>query len=127
MPRKSAETGKGPEQGASTAGGRRGAKRPDGTWTFVSNHLLVLLCIAEDPGMRIADVAQRLQITERAVHAIVADLVESGYLTRTRVGRRNQYQIDRRMPLRHLETQHRLLGDLLALLFHGEGAEAGLP
>jgi DNA-binding MarR family transcriptional regulator len=125
MPRKRAETGKGPERGASTGGGRRGAKRPDGTWTFVSNHLLVLICVAEDPGIRIADVAERLQITERAVQAIVADLVASGYLTRIRVGRRNQYEIDRRMPLRHVETQHRLLGDLLALLAHGEETEQG--
>src|SRR5204863_9937797 len=84
-----------------------GARRPDGGWTFVSNHFLVLLCIAEDPGVRMAEVAGRLGLTERAVQGIVADLAEAGYLQRTRVGRRNRYDVDTSMPLRHLETQHR--------------------
>jgi predicted transcriptional regulator len=96
----------------------RGARRPDGGWTFVSNHFLVLLCIAEDPGVRMADVARRLGLTERAVQGIVADLADAGYLRRTRVGRRNHYDVDTSMPLRHLETQHRQLGELLALLKH---------
>jgi Mn-dependent DtxR family transcriptional regulator len=100
----------------------RGAKRPDGGWTFVSNHFLVLLCIAEDPGIRMSDVAHRLGVTERTVQGIVANLEEAGYLRRTRVGRRNHYEIDTTMPLRHLETEHRRLGDLLALLTtHPEG------
>ena len=86
------------------------------SWTFVTSHLVVLLCIAEDPSMRISDVAARAGLTERAVQGIVADLVEAGYLTRTRVGRRNLYEIKRDMPLRHLETQHRRLGELLAVL-----------
>jgi DNA-binding IclR family transcriptional regulator len=79
---------------------------------------LVLLCIAEDPDVRMGDVARRLEMTERSVQSIVADLVEAGYLKRTRVGRRNHYDIDQAMPMRHLETQHRQLGDLLALLAH---------
>ena len=85
-------------------------------WLFVSNHLLVLLCIAEDPGIRMVDVARRVGITERAVQTIVGDLVDVGYLTRTRLGRRNHYEINQAMPLRHLETHHRQLGDLLTLL-----------
>jgi hypothetical protein len=96
----------------------RGAKRSDGGWTFVSNHFLVLLCIAEDPGQRMVDVSRRLGITERAVQGIVADLVGAGYLTRTKVGRRNHYEIDSSMPLRHLETEHHQLGELLTLLKH---------
>jgi Mn-dependent DtxR family transcriptional regulator len=93
------------------------AKAPVGSgWTFVTSHFLVLLCIAEDPNIRIADVAERVGITERAVQGIVADLADQGYLTRTRVGRRNHYEINRQMPLRHLETQHHRLGELLSLL-----------
>ena len=82
----------------------------------MTNHLLVLLCISEDPDVRMIDVAERLGVTERAVQGIVGDLVEAGYLTRERVGRRNHYRIDFDMPLRHLETQHRQLGEMLALL-----------
>jgi DNA-binding IclR family transcriptional regulator len=90
--------------------------RTDGGWTFVTNHFVVLHCIAEDPGIRMSDVAARVGVTERTVQGIVGDLVEAGYLRRTRVGRRNHYEIDTQMPLRHLETQHRRLGDLLDLL-----------
>jgi predicted transcriptional regulator len=90
--------------------------RPPTRWTFVTNHLLVLLRIAEDPDVRMSDIADRLGISERSVQAVVADLVDAGYLTRTRVGRRNHYHIADDLPLRHLETQHRQLGDLLALL-----------
>jgi DNA-binding IclR family transcriptional regulator len=93
-----------------------GARGAEGGWTFVTNHLLVLLCIFEDHDTRMTDVAARLDITERAVQRIVAELVEAGYLTRTRVGRRNSYRVNRSMPMRHLETQHRRLGEFLDLL-----------
>ncbi|MGH2784898.1 MAG: helix-turn-helix transcriptional regulator [Actinomycetota bacterium] len=89
---------------------------PDRRWTFVTNHFLVLLCIAEDPGIRMSDVAKRIGVTERAVQGIVGDLEEAGYLKRSRVGRRNHYEIHSDMPLRHLQTQHRQLGDLLGLI-----------
>jgi DNA-binding MarR family transcriptional regulator len=96
------------------------ASRSEGSpgtgWKFVTNHLLVLLCISEDADVRMIDVAERLGLTERAVQRIVGDLIEAGYLTRERVGRRNHYRINRRMPLRHIETQHRQLGELLGLL-----------
>jgi DNA-binding MarR family transcriptional regulator len=85
-------------------------------WTFVTNHGLVLLCIANDADTRMSDVADRVGITERAVQSIVADLVEAGYLAKTRRGRRNHYEINSTLPLRHLETEHRAVGDLLALL-----------
>lgn len=92
--------------------GTRGSK----PWAFVTNHLLVLLCIARDSDARITDVADRLGLTERSVQGIVGDLVDAGYLARERVGRRNHYRIDRALPLRHLETQHQQLGALLRLL-----------
>ena len=85
-------------------------------WRFVTNHLLVLLCIAEDADVRMIDVAGRLGLTERAVQGIVGDLVDAGYLLRRRVGRRNHYRINGEMPLRHLETQHQHLGALLDVL-----------
>lgn len=95
------------------------ANPPDeSSWTFVTNHLVVLLCIAEDPGVRMSHVAERVGVTERAVQRIVADLVGAGYLERTRVGRRNHYRINRELPLRHLETQHQRLGELLGVLQH---------
>jgi predicted DNA-binding transcriptional regulator YafY len=102
-----------------------GEGRPERDWTFVTNHFVVLLCIAENSDVRMSEVAARVGVTERAVQRLVADLVEAGYLVRSRRGRRNHYTIDTTMPLRHLETQHRQLGELLALLRHGEAAGGG--
>ena len=53
----------------------------------------MLLCIAHDPGVRLRDIADRLSITERSAHGIVADVAEAGYGVKHKDGRRNRYQI----------------------------------
>lgn len=102
-------------------------------WTFLTNHAHVLLCIARDPGARIRDVAARVGITERAAQRILADLTTAGYLTATREGRRNHYQLNPTLPLRHpLEGGHQI-GEILAVLHpadapaHGHGDGVGAP
>ena len=85
-------------------------------WTFLTNHGHVLVCIARDPGIRGRDIASRVGITERAAQAIVADLVADGYVTRTRVGRRNHYEISRDQLLRHPVEQPHSIGELLQLI-----------
>ncbi|ACU54888.1 hypothetical protein Afer_1985 [Acidimicrobium ferrooxidans DSM 10331] len=86
------------------------------TWTFLTNHGHVLVCIARDPGIRIRDIAERVGITERAAQGIVADLIRAGYVVRTRIGRRNHYEIDPTRPVRHPVEQPHLVGDLLGAL-----------
>jgi hypothetical protein len=87
-----------------------------GGWTFLTNHAHVLVCIAEDPDIRGRDIAAGVGITERAAQAIVADLANQGYVTRTRVGRRNRYKVNRDALLRHpLEHDH-TVGELLITL-----------
>lgn len=86
------------------------------TWTFLSNHAHVLVCVAEQPDVRIRDIATRVGITERAASNIVADLETDGYLARERVGRNNHYRLNRTLPLRHPLEQHKRIGDLLSLL-----------
>ncbi|MEO9256687.1 MAG: helix-turn-helix domain-containing protein [Tepidiformaceae bacterium] len=90
-------------------------------WTFLTNHAHVLLCIANDPEMRLRDVAERVGITERAAQRIVADLVNEGYLTRTRLGRRNQYEIHGELPFRHPIEARSDVGSLVDLLTGGPG------
>lgn len=86
------------------------------TWTFLTNHAHVLLCVLREPDIRARDIAAQVGITERAVHAIIGDLEVEGYLTRSRKGRRNHYKVTGDHPLRHpLECQH-TVGELLALL-----------
>ncbi|MEO5633091.1 winged helix-turn-helix domain-containing protein [Gaiella sp.] len=86
------------------------------TWTFLSHHAQVFLCIARDPDVRLRDIAAGVGITERAVQAIVNDLVEAGYVDRTRVGRRNHYAIHPEVPLRHPLQGDLDAGMLLQLL-----------
>lgn len=61
----------------------------------------MLLCLAEAPDVRLRDVAERVGITERAAQRILAELVEAGYVTSVRVGRRNRYTVDREHAMRH--------------------------
>lgn len=85
-------------------------------WTFVTNHTQVLLCLAEKPDMRLRDVADWVGITERAAQRILTDLVEAGYVERTRVGRRNQYTVNRAATMRHTAQFGHEIGGLLDLL-----------
>ena len=83
-------------------------------WTFLTNHAHVLLCVSENPNVRLRDVATQVGITERATQRIVTELEEAGYLERERDGRRNNYRLNTAMPLRHpLDSDHRI-GELLA-------------
>lgn len=68
-------------------------------WGFLTNHALVLVCIARDTGIRVRDIAERVGITERATHRIVGELAEAGYITRRREGRRNLYTVNGHFPL----------------------------
>ena len=70
-------------------------------WLFVTNHAHVLAVIAADPSVRLRDIASAVGITERAVHRIVSDLDEAGYVSRHREGRTNRYEVHEEMPMRH--------------------------
>jgi len=86
------------------------------TWTFLTNQAHVLICIAADPDVRLRDVATLVGITERSAQIILADLVHAGYVTRTRIGRRNRYEVHRDLPLRHRLERDHLIGELLGTL-----------
>jgi DNA-binding MarR family transcriptional regulator len=85
-------------------------------WTFLSNHAQVLLCIAHDSSIRLRDIGERVEITERAAHRIVDELVEAGYLTRERRGRRSHYTIVDHLPLPDRLVREQRVADLLRLL-----------
>ena len=86
------------------------------TWTFLSNHAHVLIAVAQDPGVRVRDLATAVGVTERAVLQILADLENAGAILRQRVGRRTHYEIDTSAALRHPLESHRTVGDLVALV-----------
>ncbi len=82
-------------------------------WTFLTNHSHVLVCLAAEPTTRLRDVAERVGITERAVQRIVSDLEDAGYLTRSKDGRRNSYEIHPDKTLRHSIENHCTVRELL--------------
>lgn len=85
-------------------------------WTFLSNHGHVLILIAQDPEIRGRDIATKVGITERATQAIIADLVNAGYVERERRGRRNYYRVNLNLPLRHAVEATHTVGDLLKVI-----------
>src|SRR5688572_20340750 len=85
-------------------------------WSFLTNHALALLYIADQPDARLRDLAEALEVTERTAFSIVADLTADGYVMKERDGRRNHYEIQRDLPLRGKIIRERTIGELLSLL-----------
>jgi DNA-binding transcriptional ArsR family regulator len=97
----------------------------DGTWTFLTNHAHVLICLQLDPSLRVRDLADRVGITERAAHRILTDLIRSGYLTRERDGRRNHYRLHLDRPMRHPLERSVPVRDLLVAVSSGDSRGLG--
>jgi hypothetical protein len=87
-----------------------------GSWTLLTGHGHVLVEIARNPEARIRDIAAAAGLTERTVQAIVADLEASGYVTRTRAGRRTIYTVNPNSLFRHPAQDGHRVGPLLDLL-----------
>ena len=97
------------------------------SWSFLTNHARVMMCIARDPGMRLRDIATSVGITERSAYGIVTDLAEEGYVVKQKDGRRNRYQIQAHLPLREPASRGPAIGELLALLAHTAGPRTTRP
>jgi len=81
---------------------------------LLTNHTLVLVALARDARLRVRELAEQVGVTERAVETIVGDLERSGYLSRSRRGRRNEYQVHGQQPLSHPLLEGVSLGRLIA-------------
>lgn len=86
------------------------------SWTFLTNHSHVLLCIATNPDILTRDIADLVGITERSAQRIIAELEEAGYLSHLKVGRRNHYEVHPDLPLRHPLESHLEIEALLEVL-----------
>jgi hypothetical protein len=87
-----------------------------GQWQLLSNHGRVLVSVARDPGLRLRDIAQICDITERSAHRIVSELVDQGYLIRRRNGSRNHYEIRPDVPIHDPLLGEHWVGEVLAVL-----------
>ena len=98
-------------------------------WMLLTGHGRVLVEIARNPDARIRDISPAVGLTERTVQGIVADLESAGYLTRTRIGRRNRYTVNPDSPFRHRD-QDGPVGpflDLLTSMADGEASDLPHP
>ena len=86
------------------------------SWTFLTNHAHVLLTISRHPDMRMREIAGQVGITDRPAQRIVGDLVEEGYVSRRKVGRRNEYTVTPGTPLRHPLSRDHEIGEILGVL-----------
>jgi len=89
---------------------------PPPRWTFLTNHAKTLLCIAQDPQIRLREIGDTVGITERAAHRIVGELAEAGYVSRHREGRRNRYTVHPQQAVPDSLIRDQRVGDLLAVL-----------
>ena len=85
-------------------------------WTFITNHGLVFAHIAKYPQSTAREIASAVNITERTIHKIIADLEAEGYIERQRVGRNNVYGINPDLGLKHETAPDVAVGDLLKVL-----------
>jgi DNA-binding IclR family transcriptional regulator len=85
-------------------------------WSFLTNHARALVCIANDPGVRLRDIAATLGITERSAFAIVTDLTAGGYVVKEKEGRRNRYRIQDHLPVREAVGRELTVGEVIELL-----------
>ena len=97
------------------------------SWTFLTAHARVLLLVARDPGVRLRDIADSLDITERSAFSIVSDLVEAEYVIKEKDGRRNRYHIQAHIPLPEPTSQEHTVGEVLALLAGTDSRASGRP
>jgi DNA-binding IclR family transcriptional regulator len=96
-------------------------------WSFLTNHARVLVCIADDPGVRLRDIAATLGIAERTAFGIVSDLTEAGYVVKDKDGRRNRYRIQDHLPLPETVSPERTIGEVLRLLIATRAPESAEP
>lgn len=85
-------------------------------WTYFSNYVHVLVCLADKPRSRLVEVANRVGVTERTAFRIITNLEEAGVLMRIKEGRRNTYVIDTNRHMRHSLEAHCTVGDILRVV-----------
>lgn len=90
------------------------------SWSFLTNHALVLMHVGQRPESTGLEIAQAVGITERATRSIVGDLQTAGYVEREKVGRRNRYGVDIHRPMVRIGERELTVGQVLELVLGRE-------
>lgn len=91
-------------------------KITNNNWTFLTNHLHVILCLHRNQQTTVRILAASVGITERSIQRILNELIEASVISRTKIGRENTYKIDYKYRLRHQLEKNHSIGELLELL-----------
>lgn len=75
-----------------------------------------MVTIARYPRRTTRDIGDAAGITERATHKIIKDLEAAGYVTKVKIGRRNEYLIHTDMPLKGKVSGAAAVRELLMML-----------
>lgn len=84
-------------------------------WTFLTHHGHVLVAVAQSTDLTVDQIAAKVGITARATAGILNDLVDAGYVEKTKEGRNNRYTVHGEIPLRHPLNNNTTIAELLAL------------
>jgi len=91
-----------------------------GTWTFLTNHAIVLYLLAKHPLITGRELSRLIGITERSVRNIISDLESEGYIKRSKEGRQTRYKTNPHLPLRHQTQKDKAIKILLEVLDRGQ-------
>ncbi len=92
-------------------------------WTFITNHAQVLLAVAQEPDLRVREIATAAGITERYAYRMLRDLQNAGYVERRREGRCNVYRIHPELAIGDPVVEEQSLRELLRLVGKRGGDE----
>ena len=85
-------------------------------WSFLSNYGRVMVTLTRRPDLRLREIGEIVGITPRAAQTIVSELVEAGFLERSRNGRRNLYRVHGERALPDPEAADHDVSDLVGAL-----------
>jgi len=91
------------------------------TWTFLTNHGHVLVYLTNNPDAKVSQISEAVGVTDRATQTILGDLVDGGYVTRERIGRRNTYRVHAELKFRHPAEADHSVGELLGIFTSPKG------
>jgi DNA-binding transcriptional ArsR family regulator len=86
------------------------------TWTFLTNHAIVLSFLAKHPLITGRELSRLIGITERSVRNIISDLESEGYIKGSKEGRQVRYKTNPDLPLRHHTQKDKAIRILLEAL-----------
>jgi DNA-binding IclR family transcriptional regulator len=89
---------------------------PPPSWAFLTSHGVMLVEVTRTPEATVRELAERSSLTERQAHRVLNDLVDEGYVSRERVGRRNRYRVNESRPMRRASYAAHEVGELLRVL-----------